>query len=82
MSAQVALRAHLNALLDNAAKDRAEEAPEAWANLEKIVRLVFCIPVTLHFISWGFAYQPCTRRASVNRNLYHTFIDKLDLMCC
>lgn len=38
MSAQVALKAHLNALLDNAAKDRAEEAPEAWANLEKIVR--------------------------------------------
>ena len=51
MSAQVTLRAHLNALLDNAAKDRAEEAPEAWANLEKIVRLVFCIPVTLHIIS-------------------------------
>ncbi len=38
MSAQVILKAHLNALLDNAAKDRAEEAPEAWANLEKIVR--------------------------------------------
>ena len=53
MSAQVALVAHLNALLDNAAKDRAEEAPEAWANLEKIVRLVFCFLVTLHFISWG-----------------------------
>lgn len=51
MSAQVALRAHLNALLDNAAKDRAEEAPEAWANLEKIVRLVSCFLVTLHFVS-------------------------------
>lgn len=38
MSAQVALRAHLNELLDNAAKDRADEAPEAWANLEKLVR--------------------------------------------
>lgn len=51
MSAQVALRAHLNALLDNAAKDRAEEAPEAWANLEKTVRLVFCIPITLYIVS-------------------------------
>ena len=38
MSAQVALRAHLNELLDSAAKDRADEAPEAWANLEKLVR--------------------------------------------
>ena len=38
MSAQVALRAHLNELRDNAAKDRADEAPEAWANLEKLVR--------------------------------------------
>ena len=38
MSAQVILKTHLNVLLDNAAKDRAEEAPEAWANLEKIVR--------------------------------------------
>ena len=38
MSAQVALRAYLNELLDNAAKDRADEAPEAWGNLEKLVR--------------------------------------------
>ncbi len=38
MSAQVTLRAQLNALLDNAAKDVADETPEAWANLEKIVR--------------------------------------------
>ena len=46
MSAQVALRAYLNDLLDNAAKDRADEAPEAWANLEKLVRSGSPIPLS------------------------------------
>ena len=38
MNSQVALRAALNELLDDAAKDRADEAPEAWANVEKLIR--------------------------------------------
>ena len=53
MSAQVALRAHLNELLDNAAKDRVDEAPEAWANLEKLVRSGSQILLSRRFGSLG-----------------------------
>jgi len=38
MSVQSTLRSLLGQLLDNGSKDRAEEAPEAWAALEKFAR--------------------------------------------
>lgn len=42
MSAQTALRSLLAELVDDAAKDRADEAPEAWAALEKFARYCNC----------------------------------------
>ena len=40
MAAQVTLRLLLGELLDASASGRVDEAPEAWANLEKLVRSV------------------------------------------
>lgn len=53
MSIQSALRSLLGELLDDGSKDRGEEAPEAWAALEKFARcwgrfisvLVWVVPV-------------------------------------
>ena len=60
MGAQVALRAHLNELLDNAAKDRADEAPEAWANLEKLVRSESGVLLCRRFCTLGIvAFLDC-----------------------
>lgn len=44
MAAQSVLRSLLGELLDCAAGGRAEEAPEAWASLEKHIKCRTCPP--------------------------------------
>ena len=52
MSAQTVLRSLLAELVDNAAKDRADEAPEAWAALEKFARCYTCPSIPIASQGW------------------------------